>query len=52
MCSSLLQLALGSCDLSQSEKELTACKDEKIINDSKMNLKSEKINFPIFAKLI
>ena len=31
MCSSLLLLASGSRDLSQAEKEITACKVEQIL---------------------
>ena len=30
MCSSLLQLAVGSHDLSQAEKEITVCKADRI----------------------
>ena len=30
MCPNLLQLALGSCDLSQADKSVTICKAEQI----------------------
>ena len=32
ICSTLIQLAVESCDLSQAEKEITACKAEQIHN--------------------
>ena len=39
MCSSLLQLAHGSRDLSQAKKEITACKAEKIHKMTTISLK-------------
>ena len=43
MCSSLLQLAVGSHDLSQAEKEITACKADRI--HKKTSIFTQKDNF-------